>query len=95
MPIEIREVKSKRELNQFIKLPFELYKNNPYWVPPIIMEEKMTFTKGKNPALDFCDLKLFLAFKNNKAVGRIAAIINHKANEVWNGNTPDLAGLTL
>ncbi len=83
MPIEIKEVTSKRELDQFIKLPFELYKNNPYWVPPIIMEEKMTFTKGKNPALDFCDVKLFLAIKNNKPVGRIASIINHKANEVW------------
>ena len=74
--IVIREVDSKSKLKDFVKFPFELYKGSKYWVPPIISEEKATFNQKKNPLLKQTDTKLFLAYKNEKVVGRIAAIIN-------------------
>ncbi len=70
-------VKSKSDLRKFVKFPFELYRNNRYWVPPIIKEEMAYFDPDKNPAYDHADVQLFLAFKNHKIVGRIAAIINN------------------
>ena len=75
--ITIKEIHSKNELKQFVKFPFSLYKNNPYWVPPIIKDELAGFDKNKNPAFDTADARFFLAFKNGHIVGRIAAIINY------------------
>jgi len=83
MAIEIREVTSGKHLREFIRFPYRLYKDNPYWVPPLDFDEKSTLTYGKNPALSFCDFKMWMAYKNNRPVGRIAGIINHKANEIW------------
>jgi GNAT superfamily N-acetyltransferase len=83
MPIEIRELKTKSERKKFITFPFELYKNNQYWVPPLIMEEMNTLNPKQNPAFDFCEMKLWMAFRDGKAVGRIAGFINHRANETW------------
>ncbi|PKP23515.1 MAG: hypothetical protein CVU06_07890 [Bacteroidetes bacterium HGW-Bacteroidetes-22] len=83
MAIEIREVTSGKHLREFIRFPYRLYKDNPYWVPPLDFDEKSTLTHGKNPALSFCDFKMWMAYKDNRPVGRIAGIINHKANEIW------------
>lgn len=83
MSIEIREVKSKKELKSFIKFPFELYKNNPYWVPPFYFDEMNVLNPVKNPASEYCDSKLWLAYDNNKIVGRIAGIINKRYIEKW------------
>lgn len=83
MSIEIKEVTTKREMKQFIMLPFRLYKNNKYWVPPMIFDDVKTFSKEKNPAYDFCDARYWLAYKDGKVVGRIAGIINHRFNEIW------------
>ena len=74
--ITIQEAKSKKELTEFIKFPFSLYKNNKYWVPPIIADELETFDKTKNPAFENAEAYFYIAFHNNKIVGRIAAIIN-------------------
>ncbi len=74
--ISIKEAISKKELTDFIKFPFSLYKNNKYWVPPIITDELETFDKTKNPAFDNAEAYFYLAYQNNKIVGRIAAIIN-------------------
>jgi GNAT superfamily N-acetyltransferase len=74
--ISIKEAKTKKELTDFIKFPFSLYKNNKYWVPPIIADELETFDKTKNPAFDNAEAYFYLAFQNNKIVGRIAAIVN-------------------
>jgi GNAT superfamily N-acetyltransferase len=74
--ITIKEVNSKKELKQFVTFPFSLYKNNPYWIPPIIKDEMVVFDKKKNPAFENSEANLFLAYKNNKIVGRIAAIVN-------------------
>ena len=84
MSITIKEVITKGDLKKFIKFPFELYKGNKYWVPPLIFDDVKTLSKDKNPAFEFCDARYWLAYKDGKIAGRIAAIINHKFNETWN-----------
>ncbi|MBP2284558.1 GNAT superfamily N-acetyltransferase [Flavobacterium sp. CG_23.5] len=76
--ITIKEAKTKSELTDYIKFPFSLYKDNKYWVPPIIADELETFDKTKNPAFEDAEAYFFLAYKDNSIVGRIAAIINWK-----------------
>ena len=86
MGIIIKEVNSKKELKKWVEFPNLLYKGNDYYVPFLFMDEMDTFTKEKNPAYEFCDTKLFLAYKDNKIVGRIAGLINHAYNKKWNKN---------
>ena len=74
--ITIKEAVSKKEIKQFVTFPFSLYKDSKYWVPPIISEEIKIFNKNTNPVLQNADAQLFLAYKNNTIVGRVAAIIN-------------------
>lgn len=74
--IKIHEVSTKKELKQFVKFPFTLYKGNEYWVPPIINEEIESFDKDKNPVFEHATARFFLAFKNDTIVGRVAAIVN-------------------
>ncbi len=81
MAVEIREVSTKTDIKQFIDLQFELYKHDPFWVPPIRADEKKALDKNHNPAYDFCDARFFLAYKHSKCVGRIGAIINRSYNE--------------
>jgi len=84
MSIKIVEVTDKSSLKKFVLYNIQLYKDNPYHVPGLIEDELMTLRKDKNPAFDFCESIYFLAYKENKIVGRIAGIINRKANETWN-----------
>ncbi len=84
MNIILKEVSSRSGLKEFINFPFTLYKDNKFWVPPLIFDELKTLSKEKNPAFDFCEAKYWLAYKNDEIVGRIAGIINHKYNEKWN-----------
>ena len=86
MSVIIKEVKTKRDLKKWVKFPNDLYKGNKYYVPFLFSDEVNTFTKGKNPAYEYCDTKLFLAYKDNKIVGRIAGLINHAYNKKWNKN---------
>lgn len=81
--IEIKEVKTKSDLRQFIHFVIDLYKDNKYFCPPLIFDEKNTFNKKKNPAYDFSESVLYLAYKDGKLAGRIAGIINNIANETW------------
>lgn len=74
--IEIREVKTKKQMKDYVMFSFDLYKNNPYWVPPLIKEELESFDKTKNPAFLSADAHFYLAYKNNKIVGKVTAIIN-------------------
>ena len=83
MAIEIREVQNKKALKQFIRFPYELYKKNPYWVPPMFFDELNTLSADKNPAFEYCEAKYWMAFDGKRMVGRIAAILNRKANEKW------------
>ena len=84
MAITIKKVSTKKELKQFIRFNYELYKSNPYSVPDLYDDMLKTFNKKKNAAFEFCEADYFLAYKNNKIVGRVAAIINQKANQTWN-----------
>jgi len=83
MSIVIQKVTSNRDLNRFIRFPFRLYSGCPQWVPPILMDEKRTLRKDKNPAFDHCKSCYWLAYKNKKVAGRIAGIINEKYIEKW------------
>lgn len=74
--ITIKEALTKKEMTQFVKFPFSLYKDNKYWVPPIIADELESFDRTKNPAFESAEAYFYLAYKNNEIVGRIAAIIN-------------------
>jgi GNAT superfamily N-acetyltransferase len=86
MPITIKEVTTPKERENFIKFPYLLYKGNPYWVPPMLLDEKKVLNKEKNPAFGFCDVKLWLAYKEGKIAGRIAGIINRRYIEAWKNN---------
>ena len=74
--ITIKEAKTKAEITAFVKFPFELYKNEPNWVPPLINDEVNSFDKKQNPLFETADAHFYLAYENEKIVGRIAAIIN-------------------
>lgn len=84
MAIIIKKVTSPKELKSFIRFNYELYKNNPYSVPDLYDDMLNTFSPEKNAAFEFCEADYFLAYKDNKLVGRVAAIINRRANEAWN-----------
>ncbi len=84
MAVIIREIGTKKELKKFIRFGINLYKNCEFAAPPLLMDDLLNLSKGSNPALDFCETAYFLAYKENKIVGRIAAIINPVANERWN-----------
>ncbi len=83
MAIKIVPVTDKKSLRQFVKFRIDLYKESPYAIPPLYMDEMGTLDPAKNPAFEFCEAQCFLAYKNDKPVGRICAMINHKANEIW------------
>ncbi|WP_299220354.1 GNAT family N-acetyltransferase [uncultured Aquimarina sp.] len=74
--ITIKEITSKADLTTFVKFPFELYKDSPYYVPSIIKEELDVMNPKKNPVFKNAVARYFLAYRNDKIVGRIAAIIN-------------------
>ncbi len=83
MSITIKEVTTKKELNAFLNLPYRLYKDHKYYVPPLKFDEKATLDKNKNPAFEFCEATYWLAYKNDKVVGRIAGIINNAYIDKW------------
>jgi len=86
MSLELIEVKTKKELRQFIQLPAKIHKNHKGWLPPIYMDDRLFFNKKKNHLFDHCDTILLLAKKEGKVVGRIMGIINHKYNSAHNEN---------
>jgi hypothetical protein len=86
MSVVIKEIaeNDKKLKKAFVKFPInDLYKDSPYYVPSLVLDELDTLNTKKNPAFDFCEMQLFLAYRGDKIVGRIAAIINHNANKAW------------
>ena len=81
--IEIRKVSTKRELKQFIQFYYDLYRHCPQAVPYLYFDEKATLNRKKNPSFECCEADYFLAFRDGQVVGRVAAIINRRANERW------------
>ncbi|MBN1638494.1 MAG: hypothetical protein JW866_05985 [Ignavibacteriales bacterium] len=84
LDIEIKKVESKKDLLNFIKFPWKIYKDNPHWVPPLIFDQKKIFNKKINPFFSHGDMDLFIAYSCNDIVGRIAAISNNLHNKVHN-----------
>ncbi len=82
--IEIKRVTGKRDLKKFIQFRYDLYKGNKYDAPNLYSDELHTLSHDKNSAFEFCEADYFLAWKNGKIVGRVAAIINHRYNKQWN-----------
>ena len=83
MAITIKKVTTKRDLKHFIRFNYELYKGNAYSVPDLYDDMLNTFNRKKNAAFEFCEADYFLAYKDGKLAGRVAAIINHRANQAW------------
>ena len=83
MAITIKKVTTKRDLKRFIRFNYELYKGNAYSVPDLYDDMLNTFNRKKNAAFEFCEADYFLAYKDGKLAGRVAAIINHRANQAW------------
>ena len=84
MALEIRQVTTRRELRRFVNFPETLYRHNPYYVPPLVFDQMDTLDQKKGAAQEFCKSELWMAYKDGKPVGRVAAIVNFKANEQWN-----------
>ena len=84
MSVTIKKVSSSSELKKFIRFNYELYKENPFSVPDLYDDMLNTFSRDKNAAFEFCEADYFLAYKDGKLVGRVAAILNNRANETWN-----------
>ena len=81
--LQIQKVETRRQLRQFIRYNYLLYKDNPYSVPDLYEDMLSTFSRTKNPAFEFCEADYFLCLREGRIVGRVAAIINHRANERW------------
>ncbi len=81
--IEIRKVTSRKELDAFIQFHYDLYRGNEYDAPNLYSDELHTLRKDKNAAFEFCEAEYFMAYRDGKVVGRIAGIINHRANDRW------------
>ena len=86
MDIIIKEVTTKKDLKKWLEFPNKLYKENEFFVPFLMSDEMETFSPNKNPAYAFCETKLFLAYKGEEIVGRIAGLINHAYNKKWDKN---------
>ncbi len=85
--IEIRPVKSRRDLKDFIQLPWRIYRDDPAWIPPLLAEEKKRLNRNKNPFFEHAEAEYFLAFHNGELVGRITAQIDRLHNKTHNEKT--------
>ena len=83
MSVQIKVASSKKEMKIFARFGNKLYKDNKFYVPSMPLDDLNTFNKEYNAAFEFSEAEFYLAYKDNKVVGRVAAIINHKANEAW------------
>ena len=92
--IQIKRVTNAKQLEQFIQFYYDLYRGSDYAVPYVYLDEMATLRRDKNPSFECCEAEYFLAYKvgddqspttgKPQLVGRVAAIINHRANERWN-----------
>jgi len=83
MDIEIKKVVTRADLNRFIKFQYRLYKGNAYWCPQVWTDERRTLDRKRNLAFEYCEAEYWLAYRNGEIVGRVAGIINHRANKRW------------
>ncbi len=83
MPVTVKTVRTRSDLRAFVQFPLNLYKHCPYYVPGLFVDEMTTLDPRKNPMAKYCKQELFLACRDGKVVGRVAAIINEIANRDW------------
>src|SRR5437879_4297608 len=81
MPVEVRPVASKRELKAFMRLPWRLYRNEPHWVPPLLMDLRKRLNRRRNPFFEHAEAEYFLAWREGQPVGRITAQVDRNFNE--------------
>jgi GNAT superfamily N-acetyltransferase len=86
MSVEIEKVETKKQLKQFIRVPWDVYKNEPNWVPWLFFERMQFFDKQRNPFFEHAEADYFIARRDGKAVGSIAAVLNHRHNEIHEEN---------
>lgn len=80
--LEIKKIsKDRNSLKKFVRFGIDLYKGNDCFVPPLIVDELATLDPERNPAFDFCEADYFMAYRDGRPVGRVAAIINRQVNE--------------
>lgn len=82
--VQIKTVTSKKDLKTFVRFANKLYKGHNFYVPTMPLDDMNVFNREKNGAFEFCEAECYLAYKDGKLVGRVAAIVNHRANEKWN-----------
>ena len=83
MSVTIKTVTARKDMKTFVRFGNKLYKGNPYYVPSMPWDDLNTFDRNKNGAFEFSDAEFYLAYKDGNVVGRVAAIVNYKANEAW------------
>lgn len=82
MSVEIKAINpTKSELRKFVKFGTDHYNDNPYFVPPLVLDDINTLSPSKNPAFEYCEAQSFMAYRDGKPVGRITGIINHNVNK--------------
>src|SRR6056297_3428034 len=84
MPVTLLPVRSKKDLRRFVTFTFKLYKNDPYWVPPLIRSEMNILSPDWNPAFETSEVQLWIAQHNGEDVGRVAAILNQTETVFFN-----------
>ena len=84
--ITVTAVSSNGDVKRFIKFAWQIYKDNPHWVPPLLMDRRKLMDKKKNPFYKHADAEFFLAHRDGQIVGRIGAIVNHNHNQEHNEN---------
>ncbi len=84
--VTVKVAKTRREIRDFVLFPVKLYKNDPYYVPDMVGDQINDLMPDRNPAFEYCEARCFLAYRNGKIVGRVAGILNKRANEKNNVN---------
>lgn len=87
MRVSVRPVRTRSDLKQFIRLPWDIYQEDPAWVPPLILDRKQTLDRKKNPFFEHAEAEYFLAEKNGRVVGRVSAHIDRLHNETHRDKT--------
>ncbi len=83
MSFSVLPLTTGKELRRFIRLPYHIYRDDPVWIPPLLMEEKKSYNPKKNHLFQHCLVQHFLLLDGNRPVGRISAFVNHLANQHW------------
>ena len=81
--IKLVEVKTKAQRRVFVDYPNKLYRDDPHFVPAFYGDDMADWDPKKNPAFAYCEARAWLAYRDGKVVGRIGAILSHRANEKW------------